>query len=49
MPRGTTSTRWSGECLHFEIQGIGLAPEIIGTEMLQDNWHFEDHGEAALS
>jgi hypothetical protein len=28
---------------------LGFAPEIIGTEMLQDNWHFEDHGEAALS
>jgi DNA-binding LacI/PurR family transcriptional regulator len=49
MPRGTNFNALERENAYIlKSKELGFAPEIIGTEMLQDNWHFEDHGEAAL-
>ncbi|WP_262386552.1 Lactose operon repressor [Roseobacter fucihabitans] len=30
------------------MQEHGFEPEVIGTDLIQANWHFEDHGEAVL-
>lgn len=31
-----------------KMEELGLQPEIIGTELVGKNWHFEDHGQAVL-
>lgn len=30
------------------MKELGFEPEVIGTELFGENWHFEDHGEAVL-
>lgn len=31
-----------------KMKELGHQPEILGTELLGENWHFEDHGQAVL-
>lgn len=31
-----------------QMEKMGHKPEILGTELLRENWHFEEHGEAVL-
>jgi DNA-binding LacI/PurR family transcriptional regulator len=31
------------------LRDLGHTPEVIGTELIQDGWHFESHGEAVLT
>lgn len=30
------------------MERLGFEPRVIGTELLGENWHFEEHGEAVL-
>lgn len=32
-----------------KMNELGLVPEVIGAEFVNENWHFEDHGEAVLA
>jgi DNA-binding LacI/PurR family transcriptional regulator len=31
-----------------KMQALGFEPEVIGTDLMGEGWHFEEHGEAVL-
>ncbi|CTQ51389.1 LacI family DNA-binding transcriptional regulator [Jannaschia donghaensis] len=49
MPRVNFNAREREAAYIARMTHLGHRPEVIGTELLSSDWHFEDHGEAVLS
>lgn len=48
MPRVNFNAMEREDAYIAQMQALGLEPEVIGTEALGENWHFEEHGEAVM-
>jgi len=48
MPRVNFNALERENAYLARMKALGHTPEVIGTELLHDLWHFEDHGEAVL-
>lgn len=48
MPRVNFNAMARERAYVAKMEELGLEPEIIGTELINDNWHFEAHGLAVL-
>ena len=48
MPRVNFNAREREDAYIARMETLGFEPEIIGTELLSRDWHFEEHGAAAL-
>ncbi len=49
MPRVNFNAMERERAYIAKMEELGLEPEIIGTEMVEDTWHFESHGQAILT
>ncbi len=48
MPRVNFNAMEREDAYIAAMKRQGFTPEILGTEMLAENWHFESHGESVL-
>ncbi|SFI64801.1 LacI family DNA-binding transcriptional regulator [Jannaschia pohangensis] len=48
MPRVNFNAREREAAYIARMRELGFEPEVIGTELLHEDWHFEEHGEAVL-
>jgi DNA-binding LacI/PurR family transcriptional regulator len=48
MPRVNFNAMEREHAYIAQMDEMGFTPEIIGTELVQEGWHFEEHGEAVL-
>lgn len=48
MPRVNFNAMERERAYIERMHQLGLEPEIIGTELMGENWHFEEHGQAVL-
>jgi len=48
MPRVNFNAIEREEAYIAQMHKSGFEPEVIGTELVKEGWHFEEHGEAVL-
>jgi DNA-binding LacI/PurR family transcriptional regulator len=48
MPRVNFNALERENAYIARMQELGLEAEVLGTELIRENWHFEEHGQAVL-
>lgn len=48
MPRVNFNALERENAYIARMQDLGFEPEVLGAELIRENWHFEEHGQAIL-